>query len=107
MRLIVDFPYADGVHQLVQQVGAGLSQMVPGINVEIIDTQRLLSQQGEAVRGLETASTPHRPLTRQTQAGPPPGLPGPPSGPGMPADPRLAQRTVRPSPFANQIRRRV
>jgi hypothetical protein len=104
MRLIVDFPYAEGVHQLVQQVGAGLSQMVPGINVEIIDTQRLLSQQGEAVRGLETASTPHRPLTRPTQAGPPPGLPGPPSGPGMPADPRLAQRDVGTSPFA---RRRV
>ena len=98
IRVIIDLPPGTSP-EIGQSLVTGLPTLLPGAQVQMVNVS---SAQGEDIRGLETASTPHRPLT-----GPPPGLPGPPSGPGMPADPRLAQREVRPSPFANQIRRRV
>jgi hypothetical protein len=103
-RVIIDLPYVPEADQIASLIAQQVSTTLPGAQVQVVDAA---SDQGGMARGLETASTPQRPLTRPPQAGPPPGLQGPPSGPGMPADPRLAQRTVRPSPFANQIRRRV
>lgn len=100
IRVIIDLPPGTSP-EIGQSLVTGLPQLLPGAQVQMVNVS---SAQGEDIRGLETASTPHRPLTRPTQAGPPPGLPGPPSGPGMPADPRLAQRDVGTSPFA---RRRV
>ena len=75
MRLIVDLPYAEGVHQIAQSLSEGILRNIPGAEVQIVETD---AQQPDAARprGLAPAGAAPPPLTRQPRTRPTPGPPG-------------------------------